>query len=334
MLIKRKRGWELPESQVTPEAIVLDRRRVLAAGGAAAAGGLLASGPARALFGFGEPTIYGPDENDPSAGLYPVPRNARYTVDRDITAKENNFTYNNFYEFRLGSAGDCGAQAQALPVRPWEIAVDGLVEQPFTIDIDTLLSRVSLEERVYRHRCVEAWSMTIAWSGFPLADFVAMARPLSGAKYLRFETFLDKDVSPNQRAAFLYPWPYVEGVTIAEAANELAFLCTGCYGAPLPKQMGSPIRLHLPWKYGFKSIKSIVRVSFTEERPVGLWENLQPREYGFWANVNPEVAHPRWSQATERVLGTNDRVPTQLFNGYGEYVAGMYAGMDNERLFM
>lgn len=174
--------------------------------------------------------------------------------------------------------------------------------------------------------------MTIPWSGFPLRALVDLAKPLSGAKYLRFETFNDPKMAPGQSAPF-YPWPYVEGVTIEEATNDLAFLVTGAYGKPLAKQFGAPIRLALPWKYGFKSIKSIVRVSFTDKRPVGLWEALQPSEYGFWANVNPKVDHPRWSQASERVLGTSERIPTQLFNGYAEHVAELYKGLEKERLW-
>ena len=175
--------------------------------------------------------------------------------------------------------------------------------------------------------------MTIPWTGFPLRDLVAIAKPLGAAKYLRFETFLDEDVAPGQRQVW-YPWPYVEGVTMAEAANELAFLVTGAYGKPMAKQYGAPIRLHLPWKYGFKSIKSIVRVSFVEERPKTFWEALVPEEYGFWANVNPEVPHPRWSQASERFLATGERVPTQPFNGYGEFVADLYKGLEGEALYM
>jgi sulfoxide reductase catalytic subunit YedY len=334
MLIKRKRGWELPESAATPADVALNRRQVLAAGGAAAAGAVLASQPAHALFGLGAPKVFGPAEDDPSRALYPVERNPRYVVDRDITKPDDNFVYNNYYEFLLGQAGNSGQEAQKLAIRPWTIAVDGLVEAPLTIDIDTLLAKMKLEERVYRHRCVEAWSMTIPWSGFPLADFVAMAKPLASAKYVRFETFLNKKVAPGQAFGFAYPWPYVEGLTMAEATNELAFLATGCYGAPLPKQMGSPIRLHLPWKYGFKSIKAIVKVTFTEERPLGLWQAVAGKEYGFWANVNPAVDHPRWSQAREKVLGSEEIVPTQLFNGYGEFVAGLYAGLEKEPLYM
>jgi sulfoxide reductase catalytic subunit YedY len=184
-----------------------------------------------------------------------------------------------------------------------------------------------IEERVIRHRCVEAWSMVTPWIGFPLAALVAEAKPLGSAKFLRFETFLDSDVARGQRQHW-YPWPYVEGLTMAEATNELAFMVVGAYGRVLHKQFGAPIRLHTPWKYGFKSIKSITRISFVEEQPVSFWEELQAKEYGFWANVNPEVAHPRWSQATEEVLGTGERVPTQLFNGYGAQVASLYTGME------
>jgi sulfoxide reductase catalytic subunit YedY len=189
-----------------------------------------------------------------------------------------------------------------------------------------------LEERLYRHRCVEAWGMAIPWSGFAMAEFVKYARPLASAKYVRMETFMDPAMAPGQRAAW-YPWPYVEGLSMAEATNELTFLVTGAYGKPVAKQMGAPLRLAVPWKYGFKSIKSIVRFTFTDQRPKGLWEALQSSEYGFWANVNPEVSHPRWSQATEEVLGVGSRRPTLLYNGYGEFVADMYKGLEKERLW-
>ena len=212
------------------------------------------------------------------------------------------------------------------------------MEKPFTLGIDDLLKKVNLEQRVVRHRCVEAWSMVVPWSGFPLKELVAMAKPLSSAKYVRFETFNDPGMAPGQKPALFgwggdLPWPYVEGLTMAEAENELAFMVTGAYGTPLAKSMGAPIRLHLPWKYGFKSIKSIVRVSFVKERPVSFWTKILPNEYGFWANVNPKVPHPRWSQAEERILGTDKKVPTQLFNGYGEHVAGLYAGIKGEQLY-
>jgi sulfoxide reductase catalytic subunit YedY len=208
-----------------------------------------------------------------------------------------------------------------------------MVEKPIEIGIDDLIRKMTLEERLYRHRCVEAWSMAIAWTGFPLKKLVDFAKPLGSAKYVKMETFLDPKMAPGQNVSW-YPWPYVEGVTMAEANNELAFLVTGAYGHPLAKQHGAPLRLALPWKYGFKSIKSIVRISFVEERPKGMWEQLQASEYGFWANVNPKVPHPRWSQATEEVIGTGERRPTLLYNGYGDYVAGLYEGVKNERLWM
>ncbi|MGZ5854376.1 MAG: protein-methionine-sulfoxide reductase catalytic subunit MsrP, partial [Xanthobacteraceae bacterium] len=238
--------------------------------------------------------------------------------------------YNNFYEY--GTSKDVAHASQQLRVRPWTVKIDGMVEKPREIAIDDLLKAMPLEERLYRHRCVEAWGMAVPWSGFSLAAFVKYAAPLSSAKFLKMETFMDPAMAPGQRAAW-YPWPYVEGLTMAEATNELAFLVTGAYGKPVAKSMGAPLRLAVPWKYGFKSIKSIVRFTFTEERPKGMWEALQASEYGFWANVNPEVPHPRWSQATEEVLGKMTRRPTLLFNGYGEFVADMYKGLEKERLW-
>jgi sulfoxide reductase catalytic subunit YedY len=223
--------------------------------------------------------------------------------------------------------------AQALTVRPWAIVIDGMVEQEMTLDIDDLLAKVSLEERIYRHRCVEAWSIVVPWSGFPMKQLVDIARPLGSAKYVQMETFFDPSVAPGQTQSW-YSWPYVEGLTMAEATNDLTFMVTGAYGKPATKQMGAPIRLHTPWKYGFKSVKGIVRFTFQEERPHTFWEIANANEYGFWANINPEVPHPRWSQATERVLHTSERVPTQLFNGYGQWVAGLYTGMEDEPLYM
>lgn len=318
MLIKSIHGWEIPEAQATPAHLVLNRRSLLAGAGAIGASAAL-------------PPPLKADEAIPTADLYPAKRNTTYKIERDITPEELNTTYNNFYEF--GSHKRIASSAEALPLRPWEIKIDGHVEKPFTIGIDDLIRKIGLEERLYRHRCVEAWSMTVAWTGFPLKSLVALAKPLAKAKYVRMETFLNTDVARGQLASW-YPWPYVEGVTMAEANNDLAFLVTGAYGKPLPKSMGAPIRLALPWKYGFKSIKSIVRVNFTEERPKSFWEEVQGSEYGFWANVNPEVPHPRWSQATERVLGTDERIATKIFNGYGEYVASLYRGLEGERLFM
>jgi len=314
MLIRRKKGWELRDSEATPERVFRDRRRLLQA---VAAGPLILAGLPAWAAAEGE-------------ALYPGKRNPRYTLDRPLTDPKFSTRYNNFYEF--GAQKDIADEAQALKVNPWTIKIDGMVEKPTTIDVDDLVKKMSIEERLYRHRCVEAWSMAVPWSGFPMSALVDLAKPLGSAKYVQMETFSDPAVAPGQKQ-YWYPWPYIEGVTMAEATNELAFLVTGMYGKPVPKQDGAPLRLSLPWKYGFKSVKSIVRVSFTDKRPVSFWETLQGSEYGFWANVNPEVPHPRWSQASERVIGTDERRPTLKWNGYGEFVAHLYDGLEKERLF-
>ncbi len=323
MHVIHRRGWEIPESQATPEHLVFNRRSFLA--GSASA---LALMPGAALAQRVEDVS---KLGDPTADLYPAKRNETFKLDRPITDEKINANYNNFYEF--GTSKSIASAAQRLKVRPWTVKIDGKVEKPFEVGIDDLIRKMTLEERTYRHRCVEAWGMAIAWTGFPLKKLVDFAKPLGSAKYVRMETFLDPKMAPGQGVTW-YPWPYVEGVTMAEATNELAFMVTGAYGHPLAKQHGAPLRLALPWKYGFKSIKSIVRFSFVEERPKGMWEQLQSSEYGFWANVNPKVPHPRWSQATEEVIGTGERRPTLLYNGYSEYVAGLYEGMKNERLWM
>jgi sulfoxide reductase catalytic subunit YedY len=320
MLIKRKHGWELPEARVTPEHVFLNRRSFMAA--AAGTVMLAAARPVRAA-------------QDPSTALYPAAPNPAYAdAGREVTDASYSTTFNNYYEF--GSSKRIAAAAEKLPIRPWSIVIDGEVEKPVTIGIDDLLKQVTLEERIYRHRCVEAWAMVVPWTGFTVRRLVDIAKPTSDAKYLRFETFNMPDVAEGQKAGLFtsYPWPYVEGITMAEAMNDLPLMVTGAYGKPLPNSMGAPLRLHLPWKYGFKSIKGIVRVSFTRERPVSFWETLGPSEYGFWANVNPDVAHPRWSQATEQMLGTDERVPTVIYNGYGEQVAGLYKDLGTEKLFM
>ena len=321
MFVRKSRLWEIPEREATPESVFLNRRELMLAAGAGAI--LAAAGPLAAIAEAAETP-------DPSAGLYPVKQNPRYTLDRPLTDEKYVTTYNNFYEF--GSQKEISRAAQALPIRPWEVKFDGMVETPRTVAIDDLLKEMPLEERLYRHRCVEAWSMAVPWSGFPMKALVEYAKPLGSAKYVRMETFSDPKVAPGQKQ-FWYPWPYVEGLTIEEATNELAFIATGAYGKPMPKQNGAPLRLAVPWKYGFKSTKSIVRFTFTDQRPVSFWEKLQASEYGFWANVNPDVPHPRWSQATERVLGTDERRPTLLWNGYGEFVASLYENLKKERLF-
>jgi sulfoxide reductase catalytic subunit YedY len=306
MRIIHRREWEISESRVTPEPFVLGRRAALAGAAALAAPRLaLAQGATR--------------------------NPAFADAGRPITDERDSTTYNNFYEF--GTEKSIYRAAQRMPVSPWKIKFDGMVEHPRTIDLDDLLHQVSLEERVYRHRCVEAWAMTVPWTGFPMRDLLRIAAPLSSARFVEMETLQDPHSMPGLRLAVI-DWPYREGLTIAEAHHELAFIGTGMYGKNLPKQDGAPIRLVVPWKYGFKSVKSIVRFNFTDRQPLNSWQATQPNEYGFWANVNPAVAHPRWSQATERLLGTNERVPTRIYNGYGAQVAGLYTGMPTDKLFM
>jgi sulfoxide reductase catalytic subunit YedY len=307
MHILRGRGWELPERLVTPEALVMSRRAALAG-----AGSLALAGPAWAQ-----------QDGGPA-------RNPTYEAGRDITPEKYATTYNNYYEY--SESKNLWEDAQTLKQRPWTIRLEGQLKEPRTIDIDELLKQVQLEERVYRHRCVEAWAMTVPWTGFPLSQLLKIAEPLGSAKYVVFETAQDKTM-PGLRSP-VYPWPYIEGLAIDEAANDLAFISTGLYGKSLPPQNGGPIRLTLPWKYGFKSAKALAKISFTDKRPVNFWQAIQPAEYGFWANVNPAVSHPRWSQARERLLGNNEMVPTQIYNGYGEFVASLYTDRKNEKLFM
>ncbi len=315
MTIWTRRGWELPEAAATDETAFRNRRLLVKA---------LAAGP---ILAAAAPSMLA----RAAASPYPVARNPRYALDREITDEKVATTYNNFYEF--GSHKNIWRAAQKLKVRPWTVTIDGMVEREITIDAHELIARMPLEERLYRHRCVEAWSMAVPWSGFPLQALVAFARPSAGARYLEMRSFEDPEAAPGQRQ-FWYPWPYLEGMTLEEATNELAFIATGAYGREIPKQNGAPMRLVAPWKYGFKSVKSIIRFTFTADRPVSFWEEIQGSEYGFWANVNPDVPHPRWSQATERVLGTDERMPTLLYNGYGAYVAHLYKDMKGERLFM
>ncbi len=318
MIVRRRKGWEIPERDATDEAIFFSRRSMLAAGAGMIGSAMLPSFPARA-------------DTDPSEQFYPAKRNDGFVLDRPVTPEDINGKYNNFYEF--GFSKSIYTTVGTLKTRPWTVKIDGMVESKKEIGIDDLIKAMPLEERLYRHRCVEAWSMAIPWTGFSLKTLIDFAKPLASAKYVRFETFLDPKMGPEQRQ-ILYPWPYVEGLTMAEAANDLAFLVTGAYGKPLAKQHGAPLRLAVPWKYGFKSIKSIVRISFVDKRPVSYWEALQASEYGFWANVNPQVPHPRWSQESEEVLGTGERRPTLLFNGYGDHVAALYKDLTSEKLYM
>lgn len=315
MLIKRRADWEIPESQATPESVYLNRRALLAGAGALA---LSNAAPALA-------------QGDPTGDLYPAKRNASYTLDRPLSAEEDAANYNNFYEF--GMSKDIVASSKRLQTRPWTVSIGGMVEKPMEVGVDDLIRKMALEERLYRFRCVEAWSMAVPWTGFPVKALVDFAKPLSGAKYIRFETFMNPRVAPGQTQRW-YPWPYTEGLTMAEATSELPLMVTGIYGKPIPTQHGAPLRLIVPWKYGFKSVKSISKISFVAERPKTFWEGLQSSEYGFWANVNPAVPHPRWSQASEQVLGSRNRVPTLIYNGYEAQVAGLYKGLEGESLFM
>jgi sulfoxide reductase catalytic subunit YedY len=311
--IIRKNVWDIKDNQITPEHIFKSRRQVLQnlAGGSIALAGL-ASLPT-AVFGN-------------TNSFYQATNNSLYKVKRDITEEKLATTYTNFYEF--GSSKNIWRRAALLKTKPWMLTIDGLVEKPVTIDIRDLLKKVGgIEERVYRFRCVEAWSMTVPWSGFALNKILSLVKPKTSAKFLRFETFFDPDVAPGQKQKW-YPWPYVEGITIDEAKNDLSFLATGIYGKKMPNQNGAPLRLVLPWKYGFKSIKSLVKISFVDKIPMGMWEKIAPLEYGFWANVNPNVSHPRWSQTTEQQLGVDGRVPTMIYNGYGSQVANMYNALE------
>ncbi len=326
------RGWEIAERDATDEHVFLARRdfvRALGSFGLAGAGlsgaGLVAAGGLTSA--CSQETAAKEQALDPAQrawqDLYPAKRNDTYKAERSITPEKDVLKYNNFYEF--GSHKSIAGAAQKMSLAPWSIKIGGQVEQPRVISFDDLLKAMPLEQRVLRHRCVEAWAMTVPWSGFALKALVEYAKPLSSARYISFETLADKETMPGLRQTY-YPWPYIEAVTIEEGLNELAFIATGAYGKPVSKQNGAPLRLLLPWKYGFKSIKSLVRISFTKTRPKTFWENIAPNEYGFWANINPEVPHPRWSQAKERLLGEgNKKVPTKLYNGYGEFVASLYA---------
>jgi len=311
MHIIRRKGWEIPESRVTPESIALNRRALLGAGAAS----IIAPSLPRLARAEG-------------GGIQ---RNPKYLPGRPLTGEKEATTFNNYYEF--STSKNMWRMAQDFPMKPWTIKLDGLIKEPREIDFDSLVKSVTLEERVYRHRCVEAWAMTVPWTGFPVSQLLKLAEPLAAAKYVVFTTATDKAMTGLWQR--WYPWPYTEGVTIEEAANDLTFLATGIFGKPMPVQNGGPIRLVLPWKYGFKSGKAITKISFTAERPKTFWGIILPNEYGFWANVNPDVPHPRWSQAEERLLGSDEKVPTQIYNGYGEFVAGLYSGLEKtERLFM
>jgi sulfoxide reductase catalytic subunit YedY len=317
-----RRPWEIREGGATPESVFIDRRRLLKAAGFFGLGlaGLVTSrcGPAK------NAAIIGAQEHPPAPELYPARRDAQFSLDRPLTDEAYAASYNNFYEFSTFKSGVYKKSAR-LRTSPWQVEVAGLVEKPRVFDIAELIRAMTLEERLYRFRCVEAWAMAVPWTGFPLGELIKKVQPLSSAKYVRFVTFMKPDQAPNQSPSY-GPWPYAEGLTMAEAMNELTMMATGIYGHPLPKQHGAPLRLIVPWKYGFKSIKSIVRIEFTADQPRTFWNTNRPREYDFIANVDPAVPHPRWSQATEKLIDSGERRPTLPYNGYGEWVAGLYGG--------
>jgi len=308
MLIRIPRGWEIPEREATPESVYLNRRQLLAAAGFLGVEGLLAAATT----------------NSP----YPAKRNPQFTLDRPITEEWAATGYNNFYEFNEEDKTAVKDMVGNFHVSPWKIEVKGLVRQPRTYDVDDLVRTMPLEERLYRHRCVEAWSMAVPWTGFQFSELIKQVDPKPEAKYVRFESVLRPKEMPGQVHYTWYPWPYFEGLRMDEAMHPLAFMVTGLYGKPIPKQNGAPIRMALPWKYGYKGAKSIVKIEFIAKEPDTFWHRSGPSEYGFYSNVNPNKPHPRWSQETEKVIPNMERRPTLMYNGYEKWVAGMYKGKE------
>ncbi len=304
---------DIPSSEITPRSLYLRRRDVIA--------GLIAAGVLAA----------GPRTRATAAPL--AAAKSPFSTDERQTTREDATSYNNFYEFGVNK-DDPAKHAGSLTVAPWSVKIDGLVDKPATYTLEDILKSAPLEERVYRLRCVEGWSMVIPWIGFPLAALLNRVGPQSGAKYVAFETLVRPDEMPGQKG-FFQPlnWPYLEGLRLDEAMHPLTILAVGMYGETLPNQNGAPLRLVVPWKYGFKSIKSIVRISLVDKQPPTTWKAMAENEYGFYSNVNPEVDHPRWSQATERRIGESSgiftkRRPTLMFNGYADQVAHLYSGLD------
>ena len=322
MLIRNK--TDIPSSEITSDSTYLNRRSVIAGLAAAGLVGTARAAPRHLETGTGQKEL---------PGVTPGP----FSTDEPPNSYEDISTYNNYYEFGTGK-DDPHRNSGEFEPEPWTVRVEGEAEVTGEFDVEGLLSGAGLEERVYRMRCVEAWSMVIPWVGVPLGEVLKHFRPTSRAKHVAFRTVFRPDEMPGQRRRVLR-WPYVEGLTIEEATNPLTLLAVGVYGVTLPNQNGAPLRLVVPWKYGFKGIKSIVSIRLQERRPPTSWNIAAPREYGFYANVNPEVDHPRWSQATERRIGSGfsglfaRRIPTQMFNGYGEQVAHLYSALDLRRNF-
>ncbi len=320
MLIKKPA--DMPSSEITPQSVYLNRRKFLAS--VSLAGAALATG--RGLLEMISPSASVRAGTKLNVALKsPFSTTEKQTPFNDVTH------YNNFYEF--GTAKEEPAErAKNFKTSSWTLSIEGLVNKPQTYDLDGILKIAPLEERIYRHRCVEGWSIVVPWIGFPLNALIKQAQPLSKAKFVAFQTFYDPQQMPVARYAGI-AFPYVEGLRMDEALHPLAILCVGMYGETLPNQDGPPVRLVVPWKYGFKSIKSIVRMRFVEQQPPTTWNLAAPNEYGFYSNVNPSVDHPRWSQAKERRLGEFFKRPTLMFNGYADQVAQLYAGMDLRKFF-
>lgn len=323
MLIKTRTGIEIPSSEITPQHVYLSRRQLMKGFGGFAAAALLTS---CGVGGSSERESTSEAGSSTTTEVNPEASTQADELGDPLNSFEEITNYNNFYEFSLDKEG-VADKAKDFVTSPWQVEVGGLVRNPGTYDISDLLTKFDQEERIYRLRCVEAWSMVIPWNGFPLAKLLEEADPTSEANYVRFETLYDPERMPGQSSAW-YDWPYVEGLRVDEAMNELTLLATGIYGESLLPQNGAPIRLVVPWKYGFKSIKSVVKIELVKEMPTSLWMAASPNEYGFYANVNPEVSHPRWSQATERRVGEFGRRGSLMFNGYEEQVAYLYDGMD------
>jgi sulfoxide reductase catalytic subunit YedY len=321
---------EPPSREITPEPLFWRRREFIRNSGLMAGTALVTGGPLLWLVGKSPPPD-APVEPPLPVAVEAAPAKSSYDTDEPQTPYQSATTYNNFYEFGT-DYGDAAKNSFTLQTRPWTITVEGEVSRPQTIDIDDLLKWFPLEERVYRMRCVEAWSMVIPWLGFPLGELIKRLEPTGNAKYVEFTTKMDPSQMPGERIPILN-WPYVEGLRLDEALHPLALFAVGVYGRMLPNQNGAPIRLVVPWKYGFKGIKSIVKIRFTADQPRTAWSMAAPDEYGFYANVNPAVDHPRWSQKTERRIGELTRRPTLPFNGYADAVAGLYAGMDLKKFF-
>jgi methionine sulfoxide reductase catalytic subunit len=328
MHIKKQTGIEIPSSEITPEHVYLSRRTFMKGAAAVGAAALLAAcrpGGAGQTAPVGRAPVQGVDLTPGAVSVAIDELGDPLNTFRDIV------NYNNYYEFTTDKQ-DVAQLAANFRTSPWEVEVGGLVRNPGVYSVDDLRRRFDQEERIYRLRCVEAWSMVIPWVGFPLRKLLEVVEPTTEAQYVRFETLYDPEQMPGQRSRW-YEWPYVEGLRLDEARHDLTLLATGLYGRDLLPQSGAPVRLVVPWKYGFKSIKSIVKIDLVAEPPTSLWMAAAPNEYGFYANVNPTVPHPRWSQASERRIGELGRRDTLMFNGYAAQVAALYAGMDLRRNF-